>query len=231
MIFNGIEKDYIRVLRELFRPPTPPIEFNVFEKAKGGERVRRKRYGGLELQVPVVIKSPERIEDLKEDLTTWLVHDEPKKLVFKDKPDRYYLAFYKNMELNEYYKMAIGTITFYLPEGYRFGPTNTLKIKTEFNTYVIKGQIKTPWKSKTVFKDSASRYVLEIDNGGRIILNYNFTSGDVLEIDYEKRDVFLNGKDLATAIDIKTEWFELPVGEVQLRASHETELTYIERYY
>lgn len=231
MIFNGIEKDYIRVLRELFRPPTPPIEFNVFEKVKGGERVRRKRYGGLELQVPVVIKSPERIEDLKEDLTTWLVHDEPKKLVFKDKPDRYYLAFYKNMELNEYYKMAIGTITFYLPEGYRFGSTNTLKIKTEFNTYVIKGQIKTPWKSKTVFKDSASRYVLEIDNGGKIILNYNFTSGDVLEIDYEKRDVFLNGKDLATAIDIKTEWFELPVGEVQLRASHETELTYIERYY
>lgn len=231
MIFNGIEKDYIHVRRELFRPPTPPIEFNVFEKAKGGERVRRKRYGGMELPVPVVIKSSERIEDLKEDLSTWLVHDEPKKLVFKDKPDRYYLAFYKNMELNEYHKMAKGTITFYLPEGYRFGPTNTLEIKTEFNTYVIKGQVETPWKSKTIFKDSASRYVLEIGNGGEIILNYNFTSGDVLEIDFEKRDVFLNGKDLATAIDIKTEWFELPVGEVQLRASHETELTYTERYY
>ena len=113
---------------------------------------------------------------------------------------------------------------------YIYSEAKTITVPTNFQTFTIGGHESTVWKSKTVFKSSQNQFVLESDVG-KIILNFNFIAGDVLEIDYEKRDVFLNGKDLATAIDIKTEWFELPVGEVQLRASHETELTYNERYY
>lgn len=42
MIFNGIEKDYIRVIADLFRPPSPPIMFDTFNMSKSGTRVRKR---------------------------------------------------------------------------------------------------------------------------------------------------------------------------------------------
>lgn len=232
MRFNGIKKDYIKVNMELFRPLTPPIEYESRPLVKGGDRVRKRRFASMELPVPITIKSDQPIEMLIEDMSNWLVHDEPKKLEFVDAPNRYYLARYNGMEYlkrNPYY--AMGTIFFYLPEGYRFGKTNDLNIISTFQTFNILGQDKTPWTSKTTFTSSANQYILETNQGGKIILNYNFIAGDVLEIDYKKRKVTLNGNLLQTAISIYSHWFDLKPGQMQIRASHQTTLTYTERYY
>ncbi|MEK3890254.1 distal tail protein Dit [Bacillus sp. FSL K6-3431] len=230
MIFNGIEKDYIRVTREFFRPPTPPIEFQTRPNAKGGARTKRKRFTDLILPVPIVVRSKTTIEDLKEDLSNWLVHTEPKKLIFKDKPNRHYLAEYESMELDEKVNYAKGVINFYLAEGYRFGPEQALNLTLTTKTFTIGGQESTVWESYTRFTVPQSSYTLE-SNVGKIILKYDFIAGDVLEIDYRTRDVFLNGKDLAVSVQLETVWFELPVGSVQLKASHATELKYSERFY
>src|SRR5690554_3041015 len=177
MIFNGIEKDYIRVNIELFRPPTPPIEFYKTPKRSGGSRVRKKRFTDLTLPVPVTVFGRPTVEDIKEDMTDWLVHDVPKKLVFKDKPERYYLAEYESVDLDERKYRAKGHIYFYLQEGYRFGEFKKINITTQSSSYEISGQVETPWKTKTIFSESANRFTLEGSNGLKIILNFNFTAG------------------------------------------------------
>jgi phage-related protein len=82
-----------------------------------------------------------------------------------------------------------------------------------------------------VFSLPQSQFTLENNQGGKIILNYSFIAGDRLEIDYLERKVTLNGKDLAIAISLDTVWFDLKPGQVQLKASHSTALTYTERFY
>lgn len=231
MIFNGIEKEFVRVNMEIYRPPTPPIEFYTTERQRGGSRTRKKRFTDMVLPVPVTIRSDRPIESLKEEISNWLYHEDPKQLIFKQIPNRYYLAEYEGMELEERYKYAKGVINFYLAEGYRFGEDKKINLITTNQTFLVTGQASTPWKSRTVFTVPQSQFTIVGPYDGNITLNYNFTEGDVLEIDYQTRDVYLNGNDLAVAVDLRTDWFELPVGNVSLQASHETEVIYTERYY
>lgn len=230
MIFNGIEKDYVRVNMDLFRPPTPPIEFQTSERRKGGSRTRKKRFTDMVLPVPIVISSDRAIEHLKEELSDWLYHEKPKKLIFKQIPDRYYLAEYDSMELNEKYKYAKGVINFYLAEGYRFGAEKTLNITSDFTNHVITGQVEAPWTSTTKFAVPQSQFTIE-SNTGEITLNYEFKAGDVLEISYKSRDIFVSGIDINVGLSLESVWFDLKPGRMQLRASHPTTLKYDERYH
>lgn len=230
MIFNGVEKDYVKVNMGLFRPPTPPIEFNTTERRRGGSKTRKKRFTDMTLPVPVTIRSDQPIEYLKEEISDWLYHEEPKKLIFKQIPDRYYLAEYESMELNERHKYAKGTIYFYLALGYRFGENKTLNVTSSNQSFNITGQEEAPWQSETVFDDSTSQYKLE-SNTGKIILNFDFVSGDVLRIDYKTRSITLNGVNIDVGLSLNSEWFDLNPGYMTLSASDETELTYTERFY
>ncbi|WP_062049231.1 distal tail protein Dit [Bacillus sp. JCM 19034] len=231
MIFNGIEKEYIGVTKELFRPPTPPVEFLTTTKLKGGDRVRRKNFTSAELTVPITIKGGKRIEERKEDLSNWLVHDEPKKLIFKDSPHRYFLALYKDMELEENYKFARGHIQFYLPIAYRFGEDQQIDVGSTYTSYHITGQVEMPWKSRSVFTSSSSNFTFENNQGGKIHLNFSFVENDVLEIDYAKREVKLNGENLAVALSLQSNWFLLKPHVNTFRASQPTTVMYTERFY
>lgn len=231
MIYNGIKKDFVRVNMELFRPPTPPIQFITSEKPTGGDRVYNKRFAGMELPVPITIRSNRRIEELKQELSDWLVHDEPKKLEFVDMSGLYYLAYYQGMELNERYRFAKGVITFYLPVAYRFGADKSLNIGTSFANHNVTGQVATLWVSRTVFSGETRNYTLDNGRGGKIVLNYTFGENDVLEIDYEKRLIKLNGVARMPLLSLDSNWFKLQPGINRLRASHETVVTYRETYY
>lgn len=230
MIFNGIEKDYVRVNMSLFRPPTPPIEFNTRANRRGGSRTKSKRFTDMILPVPVTMKSDKPIEFLKEDLSDWLYHDEPKKLTFKQIPDRYYLAEYESMELEEKVYFAKGTIYFYLEQGHRYGLDKNINITTSNKSFDIKGQIETPWISQTTFTSDQSEYVLESEMG-KIKLTYDFVRGDVLRINYKEREITVNNRNLDVGLSLNSEWFLLDPGYMTLKASHETEIYYTERYY
>src|SRR5690606_22280904 len=122
-------------------------------------------------------------------------------------------------------RLRRGTIRFVATQV--FGSSQALALSPTSQTYIITGQAPTPWKSKTVFQVNANRFEIESDTG-KVILNYNFISGDVLEVDYEKRRVLRNGVRLDIAIDMETRWFELKPGRIELKASHETEVSYSE---
>ncbi|MDQ0206664.1 putative phage tail component-like protein [Alkalicoccobacillus murimartini] len=216
---------------ELFRPPTPPIEFITFDQQTDGERVLRKHFSGMELAVPITIRSDKRIEGLKQDLSEWLVHSEPKKLQFIDMPNMYYLAFYQSMELDERINFAKGVLTFYLPEAYRFGQTRVLQIDSSNKTHMVLGQKETHWKSKTIFRQETTNYSIELLSGKQITLHYTFGVGDTLEIDSRLRKIVLNGVVRMPLLSLASEWFKVQPGENQISSSYNTEVTYTEKFY
>lgn len=229
MIFNGLEKEYITVLTELFRPPTPPIEFN--------ERGTKKKFTDMILPVPIKVSSNEHVEHLKQDIAEWLYHEEPKELIFKQIPNLHYLAEYESMELNERGSFGRGTIYFYLKDAHRYSEERIIEAT---GTRDIKGHISTTWRTRTEFTSNQTGYELQFNSPGKtklkdinkIVLNGTFRSGDILEIDYRKRRVTLNGKDISNQlVIIESNYMELPIGSVEFEANHKTEVFYHERYY
>lgn len=232
MIFNGESKDYIRVKQELFRPPSPPINFDVFDYPRGGSRVKKKRFTSQTLPVPIRIYHPDkRIEELKEELSDWLIHDEAKKLGFKDTPNRYYLAHYESMQLSEKGHFADGVINFFLPDGRRVGEEKTINVTISNTNHTITGQDEAPWTVEVVFSRSMTTFELETNQGLYLLLGYEFIEGDRLTIKYEGREVLLNGKDINFAIRLASNYELLQPGNLQIKASHACTLKYDERYF
>lgn len=221
MRFNGIEKPYITVLRGRSRP------FFASED-------------GREITVPVLITHNgfSHYQKLKEEIAEWLVHDEPKRLEFADDPDRLYWAKTTNIEQgDEHPRGSDATIHFKCDSKYSQERKLTVTSKLTHN---IKGHKSTQWRTKTKFNTNQTGYELAFNSPGKtslrginkIKLNYDFIQGDILEIDYSKRKVTVNRKDITnTLVILQSNFMELPIGEVNFSVSHPTEFYYHERYY
>ena len=126
MIFNGIEKDYLVPLTGRRRSAWTPISRNLITvTGMSGAHLSHTDVQVRVITVPVLVKA-ENISDLqkvKEDMADWLVHDEPKELIFKDEPDRaYYAVVDGELELDEIFSTGRGEITFICPDPYKYGP-------------------------------------------------------------------------------------------------------------
>src|SRR5699024_4628245 len=222
MIFNGIEKEYVAVLRDRKRPFCE----------KDNERI---------VEVPILIKHNgfSDYQKLKEDTAEWLIHEKAKELIFKDDDDRRYFAKVDDIVENEdYHTMSFATVTFICHSKYSL--EKTISIKPTSRNETIKGHKSTSWKTKTKFTKNQKGYELQFNSPDKtnlsdmciIKLNDDFIEGDILEIDYSKRKITLNGIDRSNIlIMLQSNYTELPIGTVELKANHETELFYSERYY
>lgn len=221
MIFNGIEKEYITVLRGRKRP--------FFEK--DGER---------RIEVPILIKHDDfsHYQKLKEDMALWLKHDDPKALKFQDDNDRQYFAITEDIEEgDEFLDVSFATIVFICHSKYSGERTFTLNKSL---TKTIDGHKPTPWKTKTTFSANQTGYEIKFNSPGKsdlreinkVKLNYDFVAGDILEIDYLKRKVTVNGVDRSNILVIlQSNYTELPIGQVEFTANYKTEFYYHERYF
>lgn len=232
MVFNNIRKPQILLLEGRRKSPYFPVNRQIVRYARG-YRIKKTEKGLLEIQQSIgyVVEDDVDALAIRDDLTSWLITEDWAPLQFDDEPGRTYWAVVQNdmSDFERFAQLRYGTIQFVAKSAE--GAMHTFNITTTFQTFTIAGQEKTPWRSKTTFSAPADQFVLETNTGGKIILNYDFIAGDVLEIDYETRDVWLNGEDLAISIALETVWFELEPGFMLMRASHETELKYTERYY
>src|SRR5690606_32878329 len=99
------------------------------------------------ITVPVLVKA-ENISDLqkvKEVMADWLVHDEPKELIFKDEPDRVYYALVDGeLELDEIFSTGRGEITFICPDPYKYGPEKVYQ--NDQDTFIIENEGTAPTK-------------------------------------------------------------------------------------
>lgn len=142
MIFNGIEKDYIVPLTGRRRSVWAPISRNLISvTGMPGAHLSHTDVQVRVITVPVLVKA-ENINDLqkaKEDMAEWLVHDEPKELIFKDEPDRvYYAVVDGELELDEIFSTGRGEITFICPDPFKYGPEKVYQ--TDQDTFIVENE-------------------------------------------------------------------------------------------
>lgn len=210
-----------------------PRRINMTETPyRHGARERSQTYDVREIPVEFLIED-DTSEGLRErfERLNGILLGSKKKLEFTDE-NAHFIATLESGDMPPENSNSVeGTLLFICSDSAKIKSEHALEIGTSSKYHNIKGQTETPWTSKTIFQKSANRFYIKGSYGRNVTLNYDFIEGDVLEIDYDTRGVFLNGNDLAVSVSLQTDWFELPVGNVNLHASHETEMTYSERYY
>jgi len=148
LIFNEIEKDYIVPLTGRRRLAWAPISRNIITvTGMPGAHLSHTDIQVRVITVPVLVKA-ENISDLqkvKEDMAEWLIHDEPKELIFKDEPDRvYYAVVDGELELDEIFSTGRGEITFICPDPYKYGPEREITFSSDIHNLTNNGTADTP---------------------------------------------------------------------------------------
>src|SRR5690625_807719 len=233
MIINGNKVPYVEVAYEFARNPSR-YSYDFRQRRLGGASIDNKRIEPLELSIPVIYSrrdTEKTWDEIKEELAEFLYNAGESKISFSLGDDKYYKAQVMSVEIAEEHEYAArGNILIVGSDSYRRGDVVTLNLTPTKQTFTIKGQAETPWRSKTTFTEPANQFTLESNSWG-LIINSNFIVGDTLEIDYKTRDILLNGENIDVGLSLDSEWFILDAGTMELSASHPTDLTYTERYY
>lgn len=231
-IFNDYRFEDLYLLQGRKKSPFSPIKRELIQY-QSGFRLKKSTRDPLEISQPIgfLANNDTHFLNIIEHLTSKLLTDDWRTLKFEDEPGRSYKAILQN-GIDDFEKMAnYGSGTLNFVALYAEGEETYLELTSSFIEFTVKGQVKTDWTSKTTFSAAANKYTLEAEGHGQVILNYNFIAGDVLTIDYHKRKVLLNGKNLATAIALNTVWFQLMPGNIKIKASAATKLQYQERFH
>ncbi|MDY7224665.1 distal tail protein Dit [Halalkalibacterium halodurans] len=234
MTFNGVRKTNIYLLEGRQKGPFAPLNREITSIGRS-HRLRRTDKGLLEIQQPIGYKAITRDDALriKDEIAAWLVTDSWAPLQFDDELGRTYWSVVdgtlEDLARDSRSVLWRGTVKFL--SAYTTGQEHEINVPTTYQSFTIRGQDQTPWTTYTRFTAPRSQYTLETNKGLYVLLNYNFIEGDILRIDYSKREVTLNNKDLAVSVSLSTNWAMLQPGTVQVRASEPTTVTYTERYY
>lgn len=234
MTFNGARKTNIYLLEGRQKGPFAPLNREITTMGRF-HRLRKTDNGLLEIQQPIGYKATtyEDALSIKDEIAAWLVANDWAPLQFDDEPGRIYWSVVDGTleDLGRDNRSVLwrGTVKFL--SAYTTGEKHDLAVGTAYTSHIIKGQDQTPWTTYTRFTAPKSQYTLETNKGLYVLLNYSFIEGDTLRIDYSKREVTLNGNDLAVSVSLSTNWTMLQPGTVQVRASEPTTLSYAERYY
>jgi predicted phage tail component-like protein len=129
-IFNGIQNDSIRILKEFERPAFAPINHEVMyvPGVPGGYIQETSRQIRL-INIPVEIKPLENLSlfETVEKIVSWLTTEEDVELVLPGEPNRtYYARLTGDLQLREILNRGKGTIQFICPDPYKYGPTKKL---------------------------------------------------------------------------------------------------------
>ncbi|MGG3480580.1 distal tail protein Dit [Peribacillus frigoritolerans] len=221
--FNGISKPYLTPLKGINRQPWAPIEWTFQEAIKRpGALLINKNTKVRTLSIPVFLKA-ESIEDLqklKEDLAEWLIHDEPKPLIFDDEPDRiYYAVVDGSFEPDEILRWGQGVIPFVCPDPYKYGDEETIKL----GGFPIRneGTVEASPVFSVKFSTSAIQFVFTHENGKSVRIIYNFSVNDLLVVDMDKRKIIINNNVRMTTLDLNSTWFSLQPGNNVITVSSE----------
>ncbi|MGE6379923.1 distal tail protein Dit, partial [Peribacillus muralis] len=212
--FDGISKPYLTVLKDSNRQPWAPIDWTYQDvpKRPGALPVKKNtRVRPLPLPVFLKAKSIEDLQKVKEDLAEWLIHDEPKPLIFDDEPDRvYYAVVDGSFDPDEILKWGQAVIPFICPDPYKYGEEESL-ILGDFPIRNV-GSLKTNPIFSIKFLSNTTNYTVSI-NGKTLKVIWNFKQNDLLMIDTSKRKITINNLVKMTALDLSSKWPEFIKGQ------------------
>ncbi len=204
LIFNNIEKEYLTVTRGRNRPAWAPVERDfITVQGMSGAHLSYSKRQIRTITVPVFIlaDSFSDLQKVKEDMAEWLIHEEPKKLVFKDEPDRTYYALVDgNLDLDELVRWGAGEITFVCPDPYKYGPEKTLTFPAD----IVKVENTGTAEADPIFEMTAKKKATfaMISNGDDENANYNLVGrpADIDEklVDEKTTLVYERGESLSS---------------------------------
>ena len=218
--FNGIEKTYLTVLHGSNNQPWAPVS-RVYHAVPGraGSYMQRKRItGNRELAIPVSIKGRDKyeLEQIKEDMARWLIHDEAKPLILPREPDRtYYAAVDGSFDPEEMVEMGQGTIPFVCSDPFKYGQEVTANTGKVTNI----GSVEVNPVFSIRFTGTVKNFTLTNQQGKAIKIIWNFVQNDLLVIDAAARKITINGLLKMTALDLSSNWFNLLPGENTITAT------------
>src|SRR5699024_6402500 len=201
MHFNGIEKEYLTVTRGRNRPAFAPMERNFISVVgMSGAHLSHSKRQIRQIDVPVFIMADSfsDLQKVKEDLAEWLIHDEPKTLVFKDEPDRVnYAVVDGSLDLDELVRWGQGVITFLCPDPYKYGQERTLRFPADAVVIENKGTAEAnPIFELTAKKKTTFAMVTKGDEEYNLIGQP--ADDDVQVVDTRTSVLYENGSTLST---------------------------------
>lgn len=147
-----------------------------------------------------------------------LIVGETVPVTFSDELDITYYAYLNGeADWEEKIYKADGTIPL-MRKPYKYGKEVTFQT-TAPDRFIINntGVDNTNFVITVTFSGTASDYkVTDARTGNFIRVIYGFVATDVLEIDFAKRKILINGKIQMTTLDFASNWFKLAKGTNQL---------------
>ncbi|WP_156290792.1 distal tail protein Dit [Oceanobacillus salinisoli] len=144
LTFNGIKKDWIYLLRGRTKPPFASVRRNLLTvPGMPGVHLQSSDVQPLPINQPVgfVIKDDKHALQLKDELASWLITDEPVPLEFDDEPGRTYFAIVQNTmdDFDKFAELRQGTIQFLCLDPYSYGPEQITTFTSDIETLTNEG--------------------------------------------------------------------------------------------
>ncbi|MEJ9231808.1 phage tail family protein [Peribacillus butanolivorans] len=141
----------------------------------------------------------------------WLIHDEPKPLIFDDEFNRsYYAVVDGSFDPEEILKWGEGVIPFNCPNPYKYGDEESLLL----GDYPVRneGTLKANPVFSIKFVANSTNYTVSV-NEKIVKVIWNFKQNDLLIIDTSKRKIIINNLVKMTSLDLSSKWPDLNKGQ------------------
>ncbi|MGJ9384250.1 distal tail protein Dit [Salipaludibacillus sp. CF4.18] len=123
--FNGVEKPWLFIKKGKERPPFAPINRNtITTPGLKGAYINSSQTDVLRLSIPILIVRGDRdMEQIEEELASWLVTDEPAPLIYSDRSNKTYYAVFDGAinDFEDLVDSGEGTLHFICPDPHKYG--------------------------------------------------------------------------------------------------------------
>lgn len=227
MIFNNIDlADHLKIL-EVKKSIISPLEIKSAKMPRShGEEYHSSTLSPREIGVKVELKKRDDwpLEDNYRNLINILYQDKPKKLIFKNEPDKYYLAkLESSSDIEDYNFFGVMVLNFVCL--YPLAMSTQEKIMEDISNKQLwnKGAISTRGTIEVEMLSPVNSLKVELINTGEyLLLEDAFKRGDKVTIDLKKESVEKNGFSAMRQLDYFSDFFEIPKGFFNIKISSGT---------
>lgn len=223
MIFNDIDfGDYIKV--EKVRDPLLPPILNLRREVPGknGSLYKRNKLEpkNIEVEIRLIEKNRSKVKEKARTVSRLLYTKEPKKLRFKEEPDKYYLAILdSSTDLERFLFTGFSILTFVALDPIAYGETKTIDI-TNSPIILNEGTHSTTGTITVEITEATNNLQVTLQNTGEFIyVSHDFVVGDTILIDLEEEMIYKNGYSIMHDCYLESDFFDIPTGEFQISVS------------
>lgn len=215
MIFNGVTFDDFSVIEYVRRHLMPSRNVNILNTGGLKNHFIGVEHGmaSVEVDIRVISKRREDVHDIYNIMATALAVDKPMPIYLRDEPGKFNMAIVSgDTELHNFLHTGFVTVVFDLPDPYLYN-TEIRKLINVNNTSIInRGGAASDGFITIRMTGATNQLVVRLKDDPRTItIKYAFKTNDIVLIDLESEDVWLNNTTyLASTLD--SDFFQIPPG-------------------